>query len=295
MVVNLKNTASSFVDRTATVNQYFSEVRKFDTLTTEQEQQLFAIINGDYSQYEKEMAAKKIAECNQKFVIAVARHYAPADKFLDCVSEGTIGLMQAIQAFDPSNGVKFITFAVHYVRREITQYLRDDEPSIRKTNISKTFHTAAQARNEFIQAEERDPTPDELAEVLKEKYDVEIKDTNDLRDMTIMSIDEAVSDDEDETFMGDSKLFNSYTAASNGYETIEENSYNSFLLESLFKVLSPREQKVISMCFGIGYERTYECSEIASEMGLTSERIRQMKANIIERLQKEFMKKSKVI
>lgn len=293
MVVNLKNTNTSFIERTSLVKQYFSEVNKFDILTTEQEQMLFNIAKNGATEAERTAAKQKIAECNQKFVISVAHHYAPSDKFLDCVSEGTIGLMTAIENFDPTNGVKFITFAVHYIRREITQYLRDRDPSIRKTNVSKTFHTAAQARNAFIQREEREPTNDELAEILNEEYGLDIKDTMDVADMRIISIDESVSDDDDDACVGDLEEFNNASACTNEYETISTEQHYKQTLVDLFSILTPREKKIISMSFGIGYDRDYDLKEIAEEVGLTSERVRQMKHNIIQRLQNEISEHGK--
>lgn len=315
MVVNIKNSNIGFVERTATVKQYFSEVSKIQPLSIEEEKELFMKLDNikttllnhfdsETNTYDlssevltelntqHDNIVKKIAERNQKFVISIARHYAPNDKFLDCVSEGTIGLMQAIEAFQLDRDVKFITFAVHYIRREITQYLRDDDPTIRKSNISKTFHTVAQARNEFIQREEREPSPEELAEMLNEKYSIEIKDLSDITDMRIISIDEAVSEDDDDTCVGDMQLFNDYSSSNNEYETTEANDYNKNMLSSLFSILTPREVKIISMSFGIGYDREYSPKEIGEEVGLTAERIRQMKDNIMKRLQNEFMERS---
>lgn len=297
MVVNIKNTNTSFIERTNSVNQYFSEVRKFDTLSIAEEKDLFNIIKNSSNKTLKEKAIQRIIECNQKFVIAVARHYAPSDKFLDCVSEGTIGLYNAIEMFDINAGVKFITFAAYYVKREITQYLRDEDPSIKKTNISKTYHTTAQAINYFIQKENREPTPLELVEILNEKYGIEIKDLNDLTEMRIISIDDTVNEQSDdaESCVGDLSEFNTFSASKNEYENIETKDYTKALLSNLLDVLTPREKDIITMFFGIGYERCYEANEIAEKLSLTPERVRQLKKSIIDKLQKECTEKSKLI
>lgn len=296
MVVNIKNTNTSFIERTDSVNQYFSEVRKFDTLSVEEEKDLFNIIKNSKNEYLKEQAIKRLIECNQKFVIAVARHYS-SDKFLDCVSEGTIGLYNAIEMFDVNAGVKFITFAAYYIKREITQYLRDQEPSIRKTNISKTYHTVSQAINYFIQKENREPSTEELAELLDEKYGVEIKDLNDLTEMRIISIDEKVNDqsDDSEACVGDLEEFNTFSASTNEYEKTENKEYTNALLTNLLDVLDDREKTIIKMSFGIGYERCYEPHEIGEVVGLTPERVRQLKKSTLEKLQKECATKSKLI
>lgn len=333
-----------FIERTQTVTQYFAEVRKFKLLSQEEEKELFEKLNQvkekykefynpetnkydmddkTLEQYKNECAVytNRIAESNQRFVISAARHYAPNDKFLDCVSEGTLGLMEAIDKYDIHQSVRFITYAVHYIHRNITQYLRGDE-TIRKTNISKTFHIVSQAKNEFIQLEEREPTSQELMEYINLKeakrqyekiygskpndeeveifingndYKPLIKEPQDVADMTLISIDEPVSEDENDSCVNDLQMFNDYSSNCNEYETVAENDYNKSILQNLFDILTPRERKIISMSFGIGYTQEYDPKEIAVEIGLTAERIRQMKKSIIEKLQNEFIKRNSYI
>ena len=294
MVVQLTNTNSSYFERTEIVSQYLTEIRHFKILSKEDEINLFKILREGEIRNEKgkvvkrtaeaEQARTTIANANQRLVLSVARHYSPSDKILDCVSEGTIGLMEAIDKYDISKETKFITYAIHYIRRNVTQYLRDDDPSIRKTNISKTYHCMARAYNSFIQKYERDPSPEELVEILNTEYNCDIKDASDVIETRLISIDESVDDSNDEE-IGDTQLFNSVYSDINHCEVEIDNAYSSELSKNLLANFSPREKKIISMSFGLGeYNREYEAKEIAKELGLTPERVRQIKNNVINRM-----------
>lgn len=296
MVINTKGNTFNFLDRSGTVSQYFSDMRNLKPLSEEEQTEYMLIIKDEKTDDELRTYAKqRIAETHQGLIASAARQYAPNNKFLDCVNEGTIGLYEAIENYDVEMGVKFSTYAAHYIRRAITQYLRDKEPAIQKTNISKTFHTVAQARNEFMQREEREPSMDELAELLSEKYKVDVKDVSDITDMRLISIDETVSDNEDEVKVGDMELFNDYSASQNDYETEVNSDYNKELISSLLDILNERDKKIITMFFGIGYFREYNPTEISEEIGMSTERVRQLQKEIVAKLQDEFAKRSKML
>ena len=164
--INLKNTNVGFVERTETVKQYFKDISKFKVLSSEEEKRLFEIIKADTDNDAVIEATHQIVNSNQLLVSSVARKLTTNDQFLDCVSVGTMALLTAISNFDVSKGVKFSTYAVPYIYRDISQYLRDVDPSIKKSNISKTYHYVPQVRNKFIQEFEREPTDEELMDIL---------------------------------------------------------------------------------------------------------------------------------
>lgn len=304
MVVQLTNGNSSYFERTETVSKYLSDIRHFQILSKEEETELFKVLRNGEVRDEKgkiisrtpvaEKARNAIANSNQRLVLSVARHYSPSEKILDCVSEGTCGLMEAIDRYDITKDVKFITYAIHYIRRNITQYLRDEDPSIRQTNTSKTYHCIARAYNSFVQKEEREPSPEELVEILNTEYKCDIKDVNDVIDMRIISIDESVDDDEES--VGETQLFNSYCSNDNDYEEQAQGDYAKEFSKTLFSILSPREIQIISMSFGVnGYHKEYEAKEIAKELSLTPERVRQIKKMVIDRLREEALSRMKKI
>ncbi len=290
MVVNVRTPQTDYFERSETLVRYYEEIRRFNILTPEQEIALFKIVqNGNPS--EKKKAKEMIINCNQRFVVAVAKRFATNDNLLDLINEGNIGLIESIDSFKLSKNVKFTTWAVWYIRRAINLYCINSGSMVRKHNISKTYHVISSATNRFMQEECRQPTLEELAEILNEKYDLDIKDLSDIFDTNISSIDESFGSEDDDTNIGDMNLFNSYSASKNDYEKDVEADFNKKMIGSLLTILTPREQTIIKMSFGIGYDREYELAEIGDKMKLTTERVRQMKISSIERLSEEYKKR----
>lgn len=295
VIVNFRNNGKYF-ERTNTLVNYFNDIRRFDgSIKPEDEATLFDYCKNGTKE-EKEEARKIIIEGNQRFVVSVARAYATNNNLMDLINEGNIGLMEAVDAFDPNvkvNGktVKFMTFAVHYIRRAINQFKVNNDAIVKKNNISKTYHVLSRARNKFLQENGRQPTTDELKDLVNKEYDLKINDSADMLDLRVTYIDENASDDDDDANLADLATFNSYSASGNGYERTESNDYNKAMVTSLLKVLTPREQRIIKMAFGIGEYRELTNDEIAERIGLTTERIRQMRTSIMKRLRDEFKKK----
>lgn len=294
-VVNIRNTGRYF-ERTNTLVDYFNDIRKFDnSFSNEDEEAIFNLIkNGNKK--EREQARKSLVEANQRFVVSVAKAYATNNNLMDLIDEGNIGLMEAIDAYDPNikidgKSVRFITFAVHYIRRAITQYKINHDTLVRKSNISKTLHVVARARNKFIQEHGRQPTTDELKDEVNADFNIKIKKSIDLYDLKVSSIDESAGDSDDDATMGDMALFNSYSANGNNYDKNVSKEYNKELVVSMLKVLTPREQNILKMSFGLGYERPLTPIEIGEKVHLTPERVRQMKTTILKRLKSEFKRK----
>lgn len=295
VIVNFRNNGKYF-ERTNTLVNYFNDIRRFDgSIKPEDEAALFYYCKNGTKE-EKAEARKIIIEGNQRFVVSVARAYATNNNLMDLINEGNIGLMEAVDAFDPNvkvNGktVKFITFAVHYIRRAINQFKVNNDAIVKKNNISKTYHVLSRARNKFLQENGRQPTTDELKDLVNKEYDLKINDSADMLDLRVTYIDDNASDDDDDANLADLATFNSYSASGNGYERTESNDYNKAMVTSLLKVLTPREQRIIKMAFGIGEYRELTNDEIAERIGLTTERIRQMRTSIMKRLREEFKKK----
>ena len=269
--LNLKNTTAFYVERTPLVVQYFKDIKKWPPLDEEEETALLHTIKTSKVQSEIDAAKQKLIMSNQLLVASIARKFNVVEKFLDLINIGTIALDTAIENFKEGLNAKFSTYATSYVYRDMSQYLRDCDPLVRKTNVSKTYHYVNQARSKFFQENERDPTNEELTEILNKDYNQNIKDPFDVQEITFMSIDQPVDSEDDETTLEDVNTYNDYTA------------------------LSEREQTIIKKSFGIGELREYEPIEIAKEMGLTPERVRQIKTAAMAKLKDEFIKRSKSI
>lgn len=288
MVVNLK--ASNLFERTETLVRYYRDIRKYNLLTIEEEKELFKLLKNG-TKKEKEYAREKIINCNQRFVVSVAKFFGTNDNILDLINEGNIGLMEAINSFDETKEVKFSSYAIWYIRRAINLYCINYGNVVKKTNLSQTYHIISQATNKFIQKEFRNPSIEELRDILKNDYNINIKNINDIIDTKVLSIDKGFnSEDDEDSNIGDMNLYNSYSSNTNIYENTANNEFNDKLVSSLLKKLTPREQEIIKMVFGIGYDREYELQEISKKVGLTTERVRQLKSSILEKLNSEYKK-----
>lgn len=287
MIVNLKTNISEHIDRSENMSRYYSDIKQYDVMSVEEEREWVNILENGLPE-EKEIAKQQLINCNQRFVVAMAKKYGTSDNVMDLISEGNFGLMEALKTYNSSVGAKFMTYAVHFVRRAINQYLINHGSLVRKTNASKTFNAISKATSQFIQEEHRNPTQAELTEILQEKYKIKIKDMCDVLDTKFISIDDESNSDDDNFNHGDINLYKRTSASHNGYESTELNSFNQTIIANMLKKLPEREQEIIKYVFGIGYDREYELFEIAEKMGLTQERVRQLKNGAIDKMKRYY-------
>lgn len=287
MVVNLKSPTTDYFERTETLTRYYEDIRKYDVMSEEKEVEMFKLFKNGNKQ-EQEYARNFIINANQRFVVAMAKRFATNENILDLISEGNIGLIEAMKDFDITKGNKFITFAVWYVRRAINNYCINYGNLVKKTNLSKTYHIIAQATNKFIQTEYRKPTLEELLEIVNKEHKADIKSIEDIIDTKISSIDEGFNSEDDDAVFGEMSLYNSYSSSFNEYEKISNDDFNNKLISSMLGKLPDREKTIIKMVFGIGYYREYELQEIAEELGLTTERVRQIKNSVIKEIKEKY-------
>lgn len=287
MVVNLKSPTTDYFERTETLTRYYEDIRKYDVMSEEKEVEMFNLFKNGNKQ-EQEYARNFIINANQRFVVAMAKRFATNENILDLISEGNIGLIEAMKDFDITKGNKFITFAVWYVRRAINNYCINYGNLVKKTNLSKTYHVIAQATNKFIQTEYRQPTLEELLEIVNKEHKADIKSIEDIIDTKISSIDEGFNSEDDDAAFGEMSLYNSYSSSFNEYEKISNDDFNNKLISSMLGKLPEREKTIIKMVFGIGYYREYELQEIAEELGLTTERVRQIKNSVLKEIKEKY-------
>ena len=204
---------------------------------------------------------------------------------LDLVNEGNIGLIQALDAFDETKGTRFLSCAIWYIRRQINGYLNSDNLLIRKTNNTKTVYKLSKIKEKFFAEHNRYPEVDEIADILENEYGLKIKDKTDLLDINTLSISTCF-DDEDARAFENSPYFSEKTAVDSEYIAEMDQEFNSVVSGTLLSTLSERERTIILMSFGIGYNKEYTNAEIAEEVGMSSERVRQLKKTAIEKMQK---------
>jgi RNA polymerase primary sigma factor len=293
LVINLK-ADTGLVDRSENTTRFYKDIVDYPTLTKEEEIEWFDKMHNGATEQERNFAREYIILCNQRLVIAAAKKWAKTDTLMDYVNEANIGLSEAIDKFDETKDVKFASYAMWFILRAINTYTNGALQLVKRTNFSKTFHVISKATNDFIQEFERNPTPEELLDLITSKYNKDIKDKNDLLDLKVSYVDESSNDDEDTSNYGDMAAYNKASASYNDYEETESNDFNKTLVSSMLNKLSPRKQQIIKMRFGMyeetkGLKREYEREEIAEKLGLTSERVRQLENEAMSEIKSEYI------
>jgi RNA polymerase primary sigma factor len=256
------------------LDKYLQEIGKVDLLTADEEVVLAKRIReGD------QLALEKLTKANLRFVVSVAKQYQNQGLSLgDLINEGNLGLIKAAQRFDETRGFKFISYAVWWIRQSILQALAEQSRIVRLplnrvgslNKISKTF-------SELEQKFEREPSPEELAEVLEITAN-EVVDTMKISGRHV-SMDAPFVQGEENSLLD--------VLENDGDEKPDDGLMKDSLRKEVQRALSTltqREADVITLYFGLNGEHAMTLEEIGEKFNLTRERVRQIKEKAIRRL-----------
>lgn len=259
----------------ATLEKYFNEVSKLELLTADEEVSLAARIKeGD------QLALEKLVKANLRFVVSVAKQYHHSKVPLnDLINEGNLGLIKAAQMFDATKGFKFISYAVWWIRQSIMQALDNHSRMVRiPSNKINGLSKINQAISRMEQKYERQPTEEELAEFLELDIN-DIKNTN-YASMKQLSLDAPFEEGEGNSLLD---VLDDPDSNSAGNDFVESTSLKGEL-HRLLAVLSDREREILIRFFGIGSDYSQSLDDIADDLSLTRERVRQIKENALKKL-----------
>jgi len=258
-----------------TLEKYFNDIAKVDLLTADEEAELARRIKqGD------EQALEKLIKANLRFVVSVAKQYHHGSMPLnDLINEGNFGLIKAAKMFDETKGFKFISYAVWWIRQSIMNALDNHSRIVRiPANKIGELSKINQATSVIEQKFEREPTQEELADFLGIQVD-DIKTANTAA-ISQSSLDAPIGDDENGTLLDIMR-------------NPDENSVDSVLVDKhslkveidrVLSILLDREREVIKRFFGIGFDYNRSLEDIALDLDLTRERVRQIKENALLKL-----------
>ena len=269
----LKITKSITNRESASLDKYLQEIGREELITVEEEVELAQRIKkGDQA------ALDKLTRANLRFVVSVAKQYQNQGISLpDLINEGNLGLIKAAEKFDETRGFKFISYAVWWIRQSILQALAEQSRIVRlPLNQVGSLNKINKALSQFEQQFERQPSPDELADMLEIPRE-KIADTLRVSGRHV-SVDAPFVDGEDNSLL-DVLVNNDSPNADKG---LVNESLNTEI-ERALSTLTERERDIVKYFFGIGcQEMTLE--EIGEKFGLTRERVRQIKEKAIRRL-----------
>lgn len=263
----------SVTARTQTVEDYLRDLGKLEMVSPEEETELAGRIKaGD------EEAFRRLVEANLRFVVSVAKQYQNRGLDLtDLINEGNLGLMKAARKFDPTLGFKFISYAVWWIRQQILQALSDQGRLIRlPLNQVGVLNKIGRARMEFLQENEREPSDEELSELLD--ITTEKLGESMMSEAKSLSLDFPLGEDQSESLID---ILPNNDSPSADKELEKESLRNDIL--SVMGVLNERERRVLSLCFGLGCQ-AMTLEEIGENLDLTRERVRQLKMKAIRKL-----------
>lgn len=268
------------IERTENLGRYLDEIKNYKILTPEEEYDLILQAkNGD------ESAKETLILSNQRYLFSLCKKFSTAYNVLDLVSIANEGFIEGIERFDPTRGFRLYTFAQHYALQKIKAYLINENLTVKKSNYNKTYSKVNTIKNKFFVEHGRQPQIEEIQEELKTTYGIVIKETCDLVDVSMNSINQSV--DDGETYYEESAEFNTATSSVNSYEVESEQEYHKALVATMLNTLTDREKIVIKKIFGLGCE-PQEMDSVAKEMGMSKERIRQIKIEVCNKLKDNF-------
>lgn len=294
--MNINNKETNFLIRTEITENFIRDIRRIPEINSEEEQKLFikieeskkrvndSINTPEYNivkRVEENYQLKlrnEIISRNLRFNFALCKRYDNNDNIMDLVNFGTEGMIEAFETYDYKKGVRFCTYAAWYIRRKINHFLTKENIMVRTTNDAKLLPKVKKIENEFFGKEGRFPTPEEIKIIIEEKYNLNNIDINDLRTITTISIDANINSDDDENIsIKEVSDYAMSTASYNDYEDTINNDHLKRQLTVCLNKLSERERIIICMSNGYGYDKEYKDQEIAEELSITSERVRQLR------------------
>ena len=256
------------------VRMYLKEIGKVNLLSSDEEIELAKrMLEGD------EAAKQRLAEANLRLVVSIAKRYVGRGmQFLDLIQEGNLGLIKAVEKFDYTKGYKFSTYATWWIRQAITRAIADQARTIRiPVHMVETINKVIRVSRQLLQELGHDPNPEEIAEVMN----MPVQKVRDILKIAMepVSLETPIGEEED-SHLGD------FIADDDTPEPAEMASY-TLLKEQLvevLKTLTPREEKVLRLRFGIEDGRTRTLEEVGKEFNVTRERIRQIEAKALRKL-----------
>ncbi len=256
------------------VRMYLKEIGRVPLLKLEEELDLAEkMVNGDLR------AKQRLVEANLRLVVSIAKRYVGKGMFfLDLIQEGNLGLMKAVDKFDYQKGYKFSTYATWWIRQAITRAIADQARTIRiPVHMVETIHKVSRVSRQLLQEKGKEPTAEEIAQVLgmsAEKVREIMKIAQDP-----VSLETPIGEEED-SHLGDFIPDEDSPAPS-------EAASQSLLKEQLIEVLrtlTPREEQVLTLRFGLEDGRPRTLEEVGKVFNITRERIRQIEAKALRKL-----------
>jgi len=265
------------------IKAYLERIKNAPLLTKKEEGDLIRKAKKGHRE-----SRRKIINSNLKLVVNIAKHYAYFDlPLMDLIAEGNIGLMHAIDKFNPRKGFRFSTYAAWWIRQAITRALIDQGKTIRiPVYMSELMSKCKKAKEQLRQKLNREPTPAELAKKLK--LTMEKIGEIDMWTQKKASLEAPVGED------GESQLGDFLQSTNDGDTASEvESIFNKEQISFLLGNITEREKKVLDLRFGINDGKPHTLAQVADILSVSRERVRQIEKEAIKKLKKYYAEQQK--
>lgn len=275
---NIEDIDDSNVKLDDPIRMYLKEIGKIKLLSPEEELEVAKkMVEG--SEQERDAARKRMSEANLRLVVSIAKRYVGRGmQLLDLIQEGNLGLMKAVEKFDYTKGYKFSTYATWWIRQSITRAIADQARTIRiPVHMVETINRVLRTSHSMVQKLGREPTTTEIAQELH----MEVSKVEEILKIAQepVSLETPIGEEED-SHLGD------FIQDDEASQPSEEASYTLLReqLEEVLSTLTPREEQVLRMRFGLVDGKPHTLEEVGKEFDVTRERIRQIESKALRKL-----------
>ena len=260
------------------VRMYLKEIGKIPLLTPEEELEVAKDLVSD-DEKTRDAARKRMSEANLRLVVSIAKRYVGRGmQLLDLIQEGNLGLMKAVEKFDYTKGYKFSTYATWWIRQSITRAIADQARTIRiPVHMVETINKVLRTSHSMVQSLGREPTTQEIADELH----MDLQKVEEILKIAQEPVSlETPIGEEDDSHLGD------FIQDDDASQPAEEASYTLLReqLEEVLKTLTPREEEVLRIRFGLIDGKPHTLEEVGKKFDVTRERIRQIESKALRKL-----------
>ena len=260
------------------VRMYLKEIGKIPLLTPEEELEVAKNLVSE-DEKARDAARKRMSEANLRLVVSIAKRYVGRGmQLLDLIQEGNLGLMKAVEKFDYTKGYKFSTYATWWIRQSITRAIADQARTIRiPVHMVETINKVLRTSHSMVQSLGREPTTQEIAAELH----MDVQKVEEILKIAQEPVSlETPIGEEDDSHLGD------FIQDDDASQPAEEASYTLLReqLEEVLKTLTPREEEVLRMRFGLIDGKPHTLEEVGKKFDVTRERIRQIESKALRKL-----------
>lgn len=264
---------------------YLADISKYMAINdTVAREYISTVRNGDVMA--KKLAKERLVGSYQRYVISIANKYAKNGNLMDIISEGNIGLMRAIDEFNLDSDVKFTTYAMYWIRKTIMAYITVTEPTVAPNNAFKLATYLPKIKQQFMQENCRQATVEELQELMMDKYNLTFKNKEDLESYKTVSIDETYNVDNEGAEYNENAEYAARTMSCNIDEYMD-NYDAKMAVKKILSKLNERDEYIVKCLYGIDC-KPKSMDDIADEIGVSHERVRQIAVNSVRKLGEQF-------